>query len=84
MGKVSEYEGLAGKEIKDGAVVLMDTAVNSATSIKLCAVPFSYTVMLGDTIMCSCNQLENALMIYQIMQADMRCEVWQNGNESKA
>ena len=83
MGKVVEYEDLCRelREIIGSAdnIEIYKAEINKRTDLIVSARPLCFDVTLGNDLIYSCNHLGNAHIIYDVIRADLKGEMW-NGN----
>lgn len=83
MGKVSEYDDLCRelREIIGSAdnIDIFKTEINKRTDLTVSARPLCFDVTLGNDLIYSCNHLGNAHIIYDVIRADLKGEMW-HGN----
>lgn len=70
MGQVNEYDGMEKIDVNE-SFKLLSIDVNKAVELSVSAVPISFNVYLNDDLIYSCNVLKNALMLYQVIRADL-------------
>lgn len=86
MGKVEEYEGLMKElmeiiELSDN-IDIFKAEINKSTDLIVSARPLCFDVTIGKDLVYSCNQLENARTIFDVIRADLKGEVF-HGNTCK-
>lgn len=86
MGMVYQSEEMQEevKEIlkKAGACVVLSTEVNATTDLSLCVLPLKFDIELGGKTILSLDKVENAYIIYNVLRADLKGEVY-HGQKSE-
>ena len=80
MGKVFEHAELQEEldrllEHADG-IQLFVTEVNKSTDLTVSARPLCYDVKIGKDLVYACNELENARLLFDVIRADLKGDIW--------
>lgn len=80
MGMVRESEDMQ-REINEilinaGCSKLISTQINASTELSVCARPLCYDVMLSGKAILSLNCPENAVIVYNVMRADFKGDIY--------
>lgn len=81
MGMVREYPDLQEElkkacDIQPDGIPLFRNELNKSTDVSVMAIPLQFDVLLGREKIYSFNELLNAYRVYEIIQADIKGEVW--------
>lgn len=81
MGMVREYPDLQEElrktcAIQPDGILLFRNEVNKSTDISVITTPLQFDVLLGKEKVYSFNELVNAYHVYEIIQADIKGNVW--------
>lgn len=61
---------------KAGACVILSTEINATTDLSLCVLPLKFDIELGGKTVLSLDKIENAYLIYNVLRADFKGEIY--------